>query len=231
MKRFWKEASVTQVTDGWQVALDGRAVRTQAGLPQVVPTRALAQAMAGEWQAQGETIDPRGFALRDLADFAIDRVASQEDDAVAKALAFAQTDTLCYRADPGTPLARRQDEEWEPLLARVEQREGVTLERVEGILHRPQPETSMTRLENRLSALDPFRQAAVFTLASLAASLCIALEAMEQDADPGTLWRAANLEEDMQAEIWGRDAEAEAARAEKRAAFLKAYEFLSLLAD
>lgn len=229
MKRFWSETDVLQAEGGWQVILDGRAVKTQALNPQIVPSRALAEAMAAEWSAQGEDIDPRSFPLRDLTDFSIDRVASGEEDAVSKALAFAETDTLCYRSAPGEALARRQDTIWEPLVTALESGENIAFERVAGIVHARQPDATMAALRRRLDELDPFTLAATLTLASLAASLCVALNALEDGADPAALWNAANLEEDMQAEIWGRDAEAEAVREEKKQAFLTAFRFLELL--
>ena len=112
MKRFWREVSVERTAEGWQVALDGRPVRTQGGAAQAVPSRALAEALAAEWRAQGETVDPRTFPLRDLADYAIDRVAPDRAATVTELLRFAETDTLSYRADPEDPLWHRQQEVW-----------------------------------------------------------------------------------------------------------------------
>ncbi|WP_379547896.1 ATP12 family chaperone protein [Qipengyuania sp. DSG2-2] len=229
MKRFWKEAALLETSGGWQVALDGRAVKTQGGRAQIVPSRALAMAMAAEWNMQGETLDPRSFPMRDLTDFTIDRVATGEDDLVTKTLAFAETDTLCYRAEAGTALSRRQDVEWEPLLAAFEAREGVQLTRVDSILHVEQPAETIAALRTRLEGLDPFTLAGVYTLASLSASLCLGLTALEKDADAGALWQTSHLEETVQHELWGVDMEAKAAQEEKRAAFLTAFEFLSLL--
>ena len=233
MKRFWKDAAVLEVAGGWNVALDGRPVKTQGGLPQIAPTRALADAMAAEWDAQGDDIAPRSFPLRDLTDFAIDRVATGADDTVSKALAFAQTDTLCYRSDPGTALSRRQDVQWEPILSAFEQREAVAMQRVASIVHVEQSPATISALRGRLEALDPFTLAGIFTLASLSASLSIAMTVLvrgETGETAETLWNAANLEADIQAELWGQDAEALVAREEKTAAFLKAAEFLDLLA-
>ena len=229
MKRFWSRVSVEPDGDGWRVALDGRPVKTQGGLPQRVRSRALAEAMADEWRVQGETIDPRGFPMRDLVDFAIDRIAGGEDDVVGKTLAFGETDTLCYRAPPGEALARRQDEEWEPLLGEFEREHGIAMQRVAGVIHKPQAEATMARLRARLEALDPFELAGVHTLSSLAASLCIGLSALDDAADADRLWLAANLEEDLQAEMWGRDEEAEQVREARRRSFLDAYRFLLLL--
>jgi chaperone required for assembly of F1-ATPase len=221
MKRFWKDVSVEPAEGGWRVALDGRPIRTQAGgAPQVVPSRAMAEALAAEWAEQGEEVDPRAFFLRDLADYAIDQVASDEDAAIARLLPFAETDTLCYRADPDEPLFRRQQEAWEPLVAACEARHGVKLERVSGIVARPQPAETLDRLREVLAALE--------TLTSIAASLVTGLAALEADADIEALFAAANGEEDWQAERWGWDAQAQARRAVRLEAFRQAAEFARL---
>lgn len=219
MKRFYTDVSVISVDGGWRVMLDSRPVRTVGGAGQIVPSRALAESLAGEWRSQGETIDPRAFPLRDLADYAIDRIAPDPPATVTALLSFAETDTLCYRADPGEPLHQRQDEVWEPLLAAAETRHGIRFERLAGIMHRPQPAATLARLRSVLTALDPFTLAAAKTLASLAGSLTIALAALEEGAEPDALWAAANLEEDWQAAIWGWDSDALARRNRRQAEF------------
>lgn len=228
MKRFYKEAKAAPVTGDWQVQLDGRGVKTATGKPQIVPSEALAAALAAEWAAQEEVIAPASFVLRDLADYAIDVVAADPAELCTTLLRFAETDTLCYRAEPGEPLYRRQLERWEPLLAAAEARHGVTFERISGIIHRPQPPETLAKLGERLEGLDPFTLAALNTLASLAASLVIGLAALEPDADAGALWIAAELEEEWQAEQWGRDAEAEERRTRRAAAFANAVRFAAL---
>ena len=68
MKRFYRAALAAEVSGGWQVQLDLRGVKTVAGAAQLVPNAALAETLAAEWAAQGETIEPASFVLRDLAD-------------------------------------------------------------------------------------------------------------------------------------------------------------------
>ncbi|MFN5780125.1 MAG: molecular chaperone, partial [Novosphingobium sp.] len=125
-------------------------------------------------------------------------------------------------------LHARQLERWEPLLSVAEARDGVQFERISGVIHRAQPPETLARLAQRLERLDPLALAALNTLASLAASLVIGLAALEPDADAGALWIAAELEEDWQAELWGRDAEAEERRARRAAAFANAVRFAAL---
>jgi chaperone required for assembly of F1-ATPase len=225
MKRFYKDVAVEQVEDGFRVALDGRAVKTQGRAPQVVPTRALADLLAGEWAAQGEELDPASFVFRDFADYAIDQLRADRTSAIATLLAYGEGDTLCYRVDPDEPLYRRQLELWNPLLAAAEARYSVRFERVSGIVHRPQPPETLAVLGAVLEAEDDFTLAALRSLASLAHSLVIALEALEPDADPDALFAAANAEEDWQAEQWGWEWTAEERRARRLADFEKAAVF------
>jgi chaperone required for assembly of F1-ATPase len=228
MKRFYKTAAAEPVDGVWHVTLDGRSIKTAGGRVQVVPVSALAEALAAEWAAQGEVLDPAAFVLRDLADYAIDVVAADRDGTVAAILPYAETDTLCYRAEEGEALRRRQDAAWEPLLAAAERRYDIHFVRIGGIIHHPQPEATLARLTAVLAAQDAFTLAALQTLTSLAASLVLGLAALEPDADAGALWDAANLEEDWQAELWGKDAEALAHRARRLAAFKAAARFAAL---
>jgi chaperone required for assembly of F1-ATPase len=228
MKRFWKDVAVEPVGAAWRVTLDGRPIRTQGGRPQELPSREVAEALAAEWRAQGDEVDPRAFPLRDLADYALDHVAADRAATIAGLLRYAETDTLCYRADPDEPLYRRQQALWEPLVLAFEARHGVQLERVCGIVHRPQPAATLARLGQILAARDHFALAALATLAPLAASLTVALEALDPGSDPAALFAAANAEQDWQAELWGWDPEAERARGARLTAFVKAAEFARL---
>lgn len=229
MKRFYREVTVGTVGGGLAVLLDGRPVKTPKRAPQIVPTHALADALAAEWAAQGEKLDLSGFRFRDHTDYALDIVGSERAETVAKLLAFGETDTLCYRAEPGEALFRRQEERWEPLLQAVEAREGVRFERIGGVLYRPQPPETLARLRERLTGFDDFTLAGLFALVSLAASLTIGLAALEAEADVDGLFALAELEEAWQAEQWGRDAEAEARRAKRAADFATAFDFLRLV--
>ena len=230
MKRFYKNVIVAPQDGGYAVLLDGRPIRTQGGgKPQIVPSEALAHRLAEEWEDQGETIDPARFVARDMADHAIDTIAPDPAAVAEKLLAYAETDTLCYRADPDEAFWHRQQEVWEPLVLALEQREGVRLERVCGIVHRPLKRETLDRLRARLAAMDPFRLAALENLTALAASLTIGLAALEPEADADALWDAANLEEDWQIERWGKDEEAAERRAHRRDSFLAARDFARAL--
>lgn len=226
MKRFWKEVSVRQHDGGWQVLLDDRPIKTQSGSSQLLPTKESADLVAGEFAAQGEEIDPRSFVYRDMADFAIDMVRPDRAAHIAKLLAYAETDTLCYRADPDEALFKRQQEIWDPLVTACDIAHGIKLERASGIVHRRQSDTSVNALRNRLESENDFTLASLMMLASLATSLVVALAVLEDGADIDALFAAANLEEDWQAELWGWDYEAENARKTKLDAFRQAARFM-----
>lgn len=225
MKRFYKEVAAAPVDGGWQVTLDGRGIKTVKGAPQIVPSEALALAMAAEWDAQGEKIDPASFVFRDMVDYAIDVVAPDPAALVDKVSTYGDTDTLLYRADPDEPLFARQQEIWEPIVTTFEQRHGIELVRVSGIVHRPQSDAALARLRERLGEQTPFALAATEAMTSLAASLVIGLSALDTSQEDAalTLWQAACLEEEWQADLWGRDYEAEERRAKRQADFLNAW--------
>lgn len=228
MKRFYTEVSTTPAEDDWQVTLDGRGIKTVKGAPQVVPSEALAQTLAKEWSGQGEKIDPNSLVLRDMADFAIDVVANDMPGAISKLVEYGETDTLCYRADPEDALFKHQQEAWEPLLRSVEERHDIRFHRISGVIHKSQPEETMARIAEILREFDPFTLAGLQNTVSLSASLCIGLETTRAECDAEELWRLASLEEEWQADLWGRDEMAEERRAQRGDAFAKACEFIRL---
>lgn len=228
MKRFYKHAEVRQADGGWQIFLDKRALKTQGGRPQIVPSRTLADAMAAEWNGQGEEIDPASFALRDITDYALDIVAPDPSATIDTLIKYAETDTLCYLAEPGDALFARQEAVWEPILTSVEAREGVRFTRVSGIMHQAQPDETLARLRLAVQSYDPSALAGLQTLASLATSFCIGMEALQAGADASSLWQAANLEELWQEELWGQDEEARERREAREADFMNAFEWMQL---
>lgn len=228
MKRFYKDVSVREVDGGWQVMLDTRAIKTIKGTAQLVPTRALAQALADEWARQGEKIDPQSMPLRDMTDYTIDMVTPDPNALIEKTVAYGDTDTLLYRADPDEPLYVRQQEVWEPIVSAFEARHGVRFVRISGIIHRPQCEDTLVKLRGALTGQCPFILASIETMTHLAASLITGLSAAQPGAEALALWQAASLEEEWQMEQWGRDEEAEERSKKRTRDFLKAREFWAL---
>ncbi|WP_420142960.1 ATP12 family chaperone protein [Sphingobium sp.] len=216
MKRFYTDVTVAAEDGGFAIRLDGRPVRTPARAPLALPTAALAQAVAGEWRAQGETVDPASMPMTGLANAAIDHVAPGPTTFAAGVLRYAQSDLLCYRADGPDALVARQASAWEPLLDWARARYGVDFAVTQGIIPVPQPDETLARFEAVVAAIDPFTLVGLSTLVTLSGSLVCGLAVVQGDHDAGSVWQAAEIDEAWQVEQWGEDAEA-AARAVRRA--------------
>lgn len=225
MKRFYQKV---EVSDG-QILLDSRPVRTPARAALTLPTAALAEAVAAEWRAQGDRIDPRTMPLTGLSNAAIDRVAPDSAGFSRPLADYAETDLLCYRADAPAELVARQAEAWDPLLAWARQRYDVHFTVTCGIVHRPQPSTTVVRLGEALSARDPFGLAALAPIVTIGGSIVVGLALTEDAIAPDVAFDATHLDELWQAERWGEDAEATAARDARRRDFLAAVRLLRLL--
>ena len=230
MKRFYKDAEWAAAGGGgFAILLDGRPVRTPARAPLNLPTEALAAAVAAEWAAQGEKIDPRAMPLTGLANAAIDRVAPDPAAFAATLATFGECDLLCYRAEAPAALARRQTESWDPLLDWARRRFDVEFETVQGIMHRRQPERSIAQLARAAAARDAFELAALSPLVTIAGSLIVALALIEGEIGLDQAWAAATLDEAWQAEKWAEDTLAAATLDAKRREFEAAYRFFALL--
>lgn len=230
MKRFYELVETRVEGTGHEILLDGRPVRTPAKAALRVPTQELAEAIVGEWKAQGETIDPRTMPLIGLANAAIDRVAPEQAAFVRGLAAYGESDLLCYRADTPDALVVRQAEHWDPLLAWARRRFDVDFEVVHGIMHRPQPATTLERLRKAVEALDAFALAGLSPLITITGSLIIALAVAEGAIALDTAWAAATVDEAWQIDQWGEDKD-EAQRLEaRRREFAAAHRFLGLLA-
>jgi chaperone required for assembly of F1-ATPase len=226
VKRFYKEALVGE---GNAVLLDGRPVRTPGRAPLAPPSASLAGAIADEWNAQGDTVDPRSMPLTGLANAAIDRIAPAKD-AFARALAaYGEGDLLCYRAEGPAPLVARQAALWDPILDWARDRYDVAFAVTAGIVHKPQPPETIARLATAVAARGPFELAGLSPLVTVSGSLVVALALAEGAIGLDAAWDVASLDEQWQAEQWGEDAEAVKALAARRAEFAAAARFLSLL--
>ena len=229
MKRFWKEVEVGRDGDGWAIQLDGRPVRTPARAELRVPNEALAQAVADEWRSVGDQVEPRGMPLTGLANAAIDRVAADSPAFAAGLARYAEADLACYRADGPESLVRRQDEQWDPLLAWARRRYDLDFRTTSGLLHVAQPEATVERLTHEVKALDPFQLAGLSPLVTIGGSLVAALAILDKGITPGEGWAAVCVDDRFQLDHWGSDAEAEAALEHRRRDFLAAAYFLELL--
>ena len=230
-KRFWTDVTVTGGGAGYGIALDGREVRTPSKASLIVPTHALAAAIAAEWAAVEEKIDPRAMPMTRSANAAIDKVAHQHDEVATMIAAYGETDLLCYRAASPQELVLRQSEEWDPLLDWAAAHLGVRLKPVTGIMPKPQDPVALARLQALVHAHGSFALTGLHDLVALSGSLIIGLAAA-QDARPiRELWQVSRLDEAWQAELWGADEDAEAMAAIKRAAFVHARRFYKAAID
>ena len=229
MKRFWKRAEVTADEGGWGIALDGRPVRTPERVQLHAASEPLARAIAEEWQNVGETIDPRAMPLTGLANAAIDRVAPNREIFAGDLARYAESDLLAYRADSPQPLIDRQAAAWDPLLQWARRRFDIDFVVTSGISYVPQPPATVDRLRHAVASLDPFRLASLSPIITIGGSLVAALAVVEGAWIAEDAWTALTVDESWQAEKWGSDAEAEQALANRRAEFMAAARFLSLL--
>jgi chaperone required for assembly of F1-ATPase len=226
VKRFWTDVTVDAERG---VRLDGKPLRTPGRAPLLLPTAAFAEAVAEEWRACGETVDPRAMPLTGITNAAIDRIAPDPAAFAAGLAAYGESDLLCYRADEPEELAARQAAAWDPLLDWARARYDVHFEIVTGIMHRAQPAATLARLGEAVAAREAFELAALSPLVTISGSLVGALALLERAADADSVWAAANVDEDFQADRWGRDALAEAASAARRRDFDAGARVLELL--
>jgi chaperone required for assembly of F1-ATPase len=227
MKRFYRTVTVA---DG-AILLDGRPVRTPARAPLTLPYPALAGAVAEEWRAQDETIDPRSMPLTGLANAAIDRVTPDPAKFIAPLAAYAETDLLCYRADAPDDLIAAQAAAWDPLLDWARTRYDVHFEITAGILHVPQPPATVARLSDALAARAPFALTPMSPLVTISGSLVASLALAEGVIGADEAFSVTHLDELWQAEKWGEDYLALETREARRGDFLAAAHFLKLLEE
>ncbi|MDB5695344.1 MAG: ATPase [Sphingomonas bacterium] len=225
MKRFWTEVTVTPDRG---VTLDGKPIRTPGRVPLSLPTDALAEAVAEEWRRVTSVVDPRAMPLTGLANAAIDRIALDPSAFAAGLSHYAETDLLCYRAELPEPLVQRQAAAWDPVIAWAEHRYDVHVEVTVGIVHRAQSPLMLQRLSDATAALDAFALAAASPMVSITGSLLLTLALVEGALTPDQAWLAAHVDEDWQAEMWGKDTLAAEAQENKRAEFDAAVRLLSL---
>lgn len=226
MKRFWKDVAVAPDRG---ILLDARPVRTPGRMPLVLPTPALAEAVAAEWRAVGETLDPRAMPLTGLANAAIERIAPDPQGFAERIAGVGESDLLCYRADSPAQLVSREAAHWDPLLAWAQARYDVHFEVASGIVHRPQPEATLARLREAVAAQPAFVLAPLSSLVDLTGSLVIGLALVEDAVTPEAGWAAADVDAAWQREHWGTDPLDAAALAERRSAYDAAVTFLACL--
>ncbi|HEX2591758.1 MAG TPA: ATP12 family protein [Rhizomicrobium sp.] len=209
MKRFYKTATIAPEGNTFAVQLDGRPVKTPQGAQLVLPTPALADAVAEEWRQQGDTIQPAAMHLTKSANTAIDGVAPRRSEVIEELLKYGSGDLLCYRADDAK-LAARQAAAWDPVLDWLADRYGARLAVTQGITHIAQPGDAVLALGRALAPLNDYIVTGLHVATALTGSLTLALALEDAHLDAATAFDKAHLDERYQAERWGRDAEADA---------------------
>ena len=230
MRRVYTTVETWPVEGGWGVALDGKPMRTPIKNELVLPSAALASAIAEEWDAQRDEIRPATMPLFRLAATAIDRTAGQRDLVVNEVADYAGTDLLCYRAERPPALAALQHAVWQKLIDWASQRYGATLAVTSGIVPAEQSPATMQAFAAAVAAQDDFRLAALHTLTMACGSLVIALALLEGRLDAEAAFAASQLDETFQIEAWGEDAEAVIRRRNLAADIEAAARFIALLA-
>lgn len=227
-RRFWKSASIRPAGAGHEIALDDRPLRTPGKLALVLPTAALAQAVADEWDAQGDVIDPGNMPMTRSANSAIEKVTPQFR-AVALMLAeYGGTDLLSYRAEGPEPLVQAQAEGWDPLIDWAATRLHAPLRITHGVIPVPQDDSALLKLQAEVLALDPFGLTALHDLVTLPGSLVLGLAVIHGRIDADQAHALARIDEEFQADRWGRDEDADAAAEGRLQAMRHAHRFWTL---
>jgi chaperone required for assembly of F1-ATPase len=203
-RRFYKAVAVRDHPAGFAVVLDGRPIRTPARRTLAPPCRALAEAIASEWGAQAEFIDPAAMPMTRLANTIIDGVAAAAEQLAADIEKYLGCDLLCYRAAAPKALVARQSRYWDPIVAWAKSTLGAEFVTVQGITHVRQPNAAIERASAVIPD-DPWRLGAAHAITTLTGSALIALAMVRGDIGTDAAWAAAHVDEDWNMELWGRD--------------------------
>lgn len=230
-KRFWKNATVAEVSGSPAVLLDGRPIRTPSRALLTLPSIALAEAVAEEWARQDQTVRPETMPMTRFANTAIDRVAPAFDAVAAIVAAYGETDLLCYRAEAPEELLQRQISFWDPPLDWAAARFGARLRTTTGVTPVPQASDALARLGKAVRASSPWRLTGLHELVSMTGSLVLGLAVTEKAIAADEAWALSRIDEEWQIAQWGRDEEADATSDRRRAEFSQAVWFLDLLGE
>jgi len=208
--RFYSAVDTAKDDGGYVVRLDGKPVRTPLRRLMALPTEKLADAVAAEWLAQEDVLDPVTMPLTRLAYAAIDTVCDHRKRVVSEILGYGQSDLLCYRAEAPAALVARENDAWNPLLDWAAERFGARLKTGTGIAFVAQPAESQAAFARAVEARDDFTLAALHGAVSLTGSLVLGLALVEGRLAAEEAFALSCLDETFQNEAWGKDAEAEA---------------------
>jgi chaperone required for assembly of F1-ATPase len=229
-RRFYENVQVVEDPQGFAVALDGRPIRTPARNALAAPTRPLAEALAAEWDAQAEVIDPAKMPLTRLANTIIDGVAAAAPEIVAEVERYLGSDLVFYRAETPDRLVMRQAQHWDPVLAFARERLGASFAVTQGVRAVAQPSDALAAARNAIPT-HPWRLGAVHAAMTLTGSALIALALAAGVLTVDAAWTAAHVDEDWNMEHWGHDAIALERRASRLAEMQAAAKVLELVPE
>ena len=229
IKRFYTDVSVEEVDGGqFAVLLDNRAVKTPGKADLRLETRGLADAVADEWRAQGEKIDPDTMPLTQIACTAIDRISENRSEILGLIAKYAETDMVCYRANAPSDLVEMQTAHWQPLLDWIADDLGAPLVSTTEILPQPQEIASLTKVSKVVQRFDDHELSAVSVVTQASGSVVIALGLALGKIDGGQAAIASQVDEIHQSKLWGLDHEAEVRLESLKTDILAAETYLSL---
>lgn len=227
-RRFWKAADTRPQGDGWEVLLDGKPLRTPGKKPLILPSQALAGAIADEWNAQADVIDPNAMPLTRAANSAIEKVTPQLHDVASMLAEYGGTDLLSYRAESPEDLLRAQAEGWDPLIDWAATELRAPLRITHGVVPIEQDPAVLLKLQAEIALLDPYALTALHDLVMLPGSLILGLAVLRGRIDAETAWRLSRIDEEFQVSRWGRDDEADQAAEARLIAMRNSERFLKL---
>jgi chaperone required for assembly of F1-ATPase len=208
VKRFYRDVTVDQAPEGFRFLLDGRPVRTPARQALWLPTYALAEAVAAEWRAQDDEMQPATMPLTRLVNTVLDGIRATREEVISAILRFGENDLLSYRAEAPEALVVRQ-RQWDGYLDWIADRHGARLAVTSGIQHVTQSPETLAALRRAVAALSDFDLAALHVLASVTGSLVLGLAVLDGRLTSEEAFALSRLDEAYQAEQWGSDREAE----------------------
>jgi chaperone required for assembly of F1-ATPase len=207
-RRFYKAVEIAETEGGFAVLLDGRALRTPGGARLQLPTRALADQIAAEWSAQGETIEMAHMHATRLANTAIDTIGAARPATADQIANYAASDLVLYFAEEPEALVRRQAELWGPVLDRIEKEARLSFVRASGIIHQTQPQESLDEVRRIALGLDDFALSGLAFGAALFGSAILAIGLQRGWLNGLQAYELSRVDEAWQEEKWGVDAEA-----------------------
>ncbi len=214
--RFFKTAAASENDGVFALTLDGKGARTPGGNPLVLRGRAVVEALAAEWNALKDIIDPAEMPLTRLVNSALDGVARNMDETRAEIAKYARSDLLCYRAGEPESLVAAQTAAWDPLLDWAREALGARFVASTGITFVEQPAASIAAVRARIDqAKEPVRLAAMSSMTALTGSALLTLAVVLERLTPAKAWAVAHVDEDFQTRFWGADEEALARRARR----------------